>query len=419
MTMALELRDELLPNGVRLITEHNPASLSMSFGFWVNVGSRDEGAELEGGSHFLEHLLFKGTPTRSAGEISSVIENLGGYMNAFTDRDMTTYIARTRAKDQSIATEVLSDMLQNSVLDPKDVEMERQVILEEIKRVQDDPESLIHELYTKNIWKGNRAAHSITGTFDTISKMSVESIKDYYNENYGKVIAVAAGAVDHEKMANDLTSFIQKGLGKSSKNRVKPEHLPGKNIVERDSGQVQLAIAYPGVHYGHDDGAAITILSSYLGVGSSGKLFQEVREKRGLVYSILAYNQSLEDVGAFVVLAGTSKQNVGEVVEVTMNELESLKQGLAPDVLETVKQKTIGMFILGSESNQRRMHQIGVSTLRLDNPRTVDEIVKLLEAVTVEDIARVADRTFNINKMSLTALGMSDADSEGLEKYFS
>ena len=283
MIMTPELRDELLPNGVRLITEHNPASLSLSFGLWVNVGSRDEGGKLEGGSHFLEHLLFKGTPTRSASEISSVIENLGGYMNAFTDRDMTTYIARTRAKDQSIATEVLSDMLQNSVLDPKDVEMERQVILEEIKRVQDDPESLIHELYTKNIWKGNRAAHSITGTFDTISKMSVESIKDYYKENYGKVIAVAAGAVDHEKMANDLTSFIQKGLGKSSKNRVKPEHLPGKNIVERDSGQVQLAIAYPGVQYGHDDGATITILSSYLGVGSSGKLFQEVREKRGLV----------------------------------------------------------------------------------------------------------------------------------------
>lgn len=419
MTMSLELRDELLPNGVRLITEHNPASLGMSFGFWVNVGSRDEGAELEGGSHFLEHLLFKGTPIRSASEISSIIENLGGYMNAFTDRDMTTYVARTRAKDQSIATEVLSDMLQNSVLDTKDVEMERQVILEEIKRVQDDPESLIHELYTENIWKGNRAAHSITGTFDTISKMSIESIKAYYKENYGEVIAVAAGAVDHEKMANDLTSFIQKGLGKSSKNRVKPEHLPGKNIVERDSGQVQLAIAYPGVHYGHDDGAAITILSSYLGVGSSGKLFQEVREKRGLVYSIFAYNQSLEDVGAFVVLAGTSKQNVGEVVEVTMNELETLKQGLTPDVLETVKQKTIGMFILGSESNQRRMHQIGVSTLRLDNPRTVNEIVKLLEAVTVEDIARVADRTFDINKMSLTALGMSDTDSEGLEKYFS
>ena len=419
MIMTLELRDELLPNGVRLITEHNPASLSLSFGLWVNVGSRDEGGKLEGGSHFLEHLLFKGTPTRSASEISSVIENLGGYMNAFTDRDMTTYIARVRAKDQSIATEVLSDMLQNSVLDPKDVEMERQVILEEIKRVQDDPASLIHELYTENIWKGNRAAHSITGTFDTISKMPVESIKGFYKENYGEIIAVAAGAVDHEKMANDLASFMQKGLGKSSKKRVKPEHNPGKNIVERDSGQVQLAMAYPGVHYGNDDGAAITILSSYLGVGSSGKLFQEVREKRGLVYSIFAYNQSLEDVGAFVVLAGTSKQNVGEVVDVTLKELEILKQGLAPDVLETVKQKTIGMFILGSESNQRRMHQIGVSTLRLDYPRTVNEIVKMLEAVTVEDIARVADQKFDINKASLTVLGMSEADSEGLEKYFS
>lgn len=419
MTMALELRDELLPNGVRLITEHNPASLGLSFGIWVNVGSRDEGAELEGGSHFLEHLLFKGTPTRSAEEISSVIENRGGYLNAFTDRDMTTYIARTRAKDQSIATEVLSDMLLNSVLDSKDVEMERQVILEEIKRVQDDPASLIHELYTENIWRGNRAAHSITGTFETISKMSVESIKDYYQENYGEIIAVAAGAVDHEKMANDLTSFIQKGLGKSSKKRAKPGHLPGKNIVERDSGQVQLAIAYPGVHYGHDDGAVITILSSYLGVGSSSKLFQEVREKRGLVYSIFAYNQSLEDVGAFVVLAGTSKQKVGEVVDVTLNELEILKQGLAPDVLETVKQKTVGMFILGSESNQRRMHQIGVSTLRLDNPRTVDEIVQLLEAVSEKDIARVATQTFDLNKASLTALGMTESDSEGLEKYFS
>jgi len=417
--MTLELRDELLPNGVRLITEYNPASLGMSFGMWVNVGSRDEGAELEGGSHFIEHLLFKGTQTRSASEISSVIENLGGYMNAFTDRDMTTYVSRTRAKDQSIATEVLSDMMQNSVLDTKDVEMERQVILEEIKRVQDDPASLIHELYTENIWKGNRAAHSITGTFETISKMSVESIKGYYKEHYGEIVAVAAGAVDHEKMANDLTSFIQKGLGKSSKKRSKPGHLPGKNIVERDSGQVQLAIAYPGVHYGHDDGAAITILSSYLGVGSSSKLFQEVREKRGLVYSIFAFNQSMEDVGTFVVLAGTSKKNVGEVVDITLKELDALKQGLSEDVLETVKQKTIGMFILGSESNQRRMHQIGVSTLRLNTPRTVNEIVAMLEAVTVEDVARVATRIFDLNAASLTALGMTELDASGLEKYFS
>ncbi len=403
-----------------MITEHNSASMSQSLGLWVNVGSRDEGEGLEGGSHFLEHLLFKGTQTRSAVEISSVLENLGGYMNAFTDRDMTTYIARIRAKDQDIATEVLADMLQNSVLNLKNVEMERQVILEEIKQVQDEPASLIHELYTKNIWKGNKAAHPIAGTLNSIQKMSVDSIKDYYESHYRNgIIAVAAGNVDHEKMANHLTSFIRKGLGKPSTKRVVPVHNSGKDFIERETGQVQLAMAYPGVKYGHEDGAAITILSSYLGVGSSSRLFQEVREKRGLVYSIFAYNQSLEDVGAFVVLAGTSKQNVGEVVEVTMNELESLKQGLAPDVLETVKQKTIGMFILGSESNQRRMHQIGVSTLRLDNPRTVDEIVKLLEAVTVEDIARVADRTFNINKMSLTALGMSDVDSEGLEKYFS
>ncbi len=416
--MSLELRDELLPNGVRLITEHNPASMSQSLGLWVNVGSRDEGEGLEGGSHFLEHLLFKGTQTRSAVEISSVLENLGGFMNAFTDRDMTTYIARIRAKDQDIATEVLSDMLQNSILDPKDVEMERQVILEEIKQVQDDPASLIHELYTKNIWKGNKAAHPIAGTLDSIKEMSVESIKDYYESHYRNgIIAVAAGNVNHENMANYLTSFIEKGLGKPSRKRLVPKHVSGKDFIPRETGQVQLAMSYPGVQYGHEDGAAITILSSYLGVGSSSKLFQEVREQRGLVYNIYAYNQSLSDIGAFSIMAGTSKANVEEVVKVTLEELDKIKTGLGSDVVDTVKQKTVGMFILGSESNQRRMHQIGVSSMRLGKPRTTNEIVALLEKVTVEDVTRVADAIFDKNKLSITALGMSETDAEGLQKY--
>jgi predicted Zn-dependent peptidase len=401
-----------------LITEHDPASMSQSFGLWVNVGSRDEGEGLEGGSHFLEHLLFKGTQTRSAVEISSVLENLGGYMNAFTDRDMTAYIARIRAKDQDIATAVLSDMLQNSVLYPKDVEMERQVILEEIKQVQDDPAGLIHELYTENIWKGNKAAHPVAGTLDSITNMTVESIKDYYEAHYKNgIVAVAAGAVDHEKMVNHLTSFIEKGLGKTTRKRVTPEHFSGKNFIERETGQVQLAMAYPGVRYGDEDGAAITILSSYLGVGSSSKLFQEIREQRGLVYNIYAYNQSLSDVGAFSIMAATSKANVEEVVSVTLNELDNVKAGLDPIVVETVKQKTIGMFILGSESNQRRMHQIGVSTLRLGKPRTTNEIVELLEAVSADDVTRVADVVFDKNRLSFTALGMSEGDAEGLNKY--
>jgi predicted Zn-dependent peptidase len=416
--MSLELRDELLPNGVRLITEHNPASMSQSLGLWMNVGSRDEGEGLEGGSHFLEHLLFKGTPTRSAVEISSVIENLGGYTNAFTDRDMTAYIARIRAKDQDIATEVISDMLQNSIIDPKDVEMERQVILEEIKQVQDNPSGLIHELYTKNIWRGNKAAHPIAGTLDSVKKMSAESIKDYYEAHYRNgIIAVAAGNVDHEKMANHLTSFIENGLGEPSTKRVVPEHNSGKDFIERETGQVQLAMAYPGVKYGHEDGAAITILSSYLGVGSSSRLFQEVRELRGLVYNIYAFNQSLSDIGAFSVMAATSKANVEEVVKITLEELDKVKSGMNSEALETVKQKTIGMFILGSESNQRRMHQIGVSTLRLGKPKTTNQIVALLEAVTVEDVSRVSNAVFEKNRLSLTALGMSNADAEGLEKH--
>lgn len=414
--MSLEMRDELLSNGTRVITEHNPATKSISLGLWINAGSRDEGESMQGCSHFLEHLLFKGTETRPAKEISSTIENLGGHLNAFTDRDMTAYFARVLRRDQDIAIELLSDMLENSLLRKEDIEMERQVILEEIKHTWDDPASLIHDLYTENIWRGNPAAHPIGGTIETISKIPIEDVHEYYEKNYGTdLIVVAAGAVDHVKLVSSLENYIKKGRGKCVKDRSKPNHFPGREYIERDTGQVQLCISTPAYSYGSSEAPAQSLIMSYLGMGASSLLFQEIREKRGLVYNIYAYNQSLADVGCFSVFAGTSKQNVEEVARIVFKEFENMKEGLDQETLETLKHKTVGLYILGSENNRQRMHHLGVSTLRTGEPRSVDEVVARLESVTNADIQGVAESMFDVNKIAFTALGVSRTEGEALE----
>ena len=414
--MPLELIDEQLHSGVRVITEHNSATKSISLGLWVDVGSRDEGNSLWGCSHFLEHLLFKGTETRSAKEISSALENLGGHLNAFTDRDMTAYHAMVLSRDQEVATEILSDMLQNSLLRNEDIEMERKVILEEIKQTWDDPAGLIHELYTENIWRGNSAAHPIGGTLETISKMPVDDIRGYYEEKYvGDLVVVASGAVDHERLVSSIENLHQKGRGKCVKDRSKPEYYPGKKYIERETGQVQLSITTPGYPYGSEDAPVQSIIMSYLGLGASSLLFQEVREKRGLVYNIYTYNQSLSDVGAFSVFAGTSKKNLEQVTKIILEEFEGMKQGLDPETLETLKHKTIGLYILGSESNRQRMRHLGVSTLRAGKPRSVEYVVEKLEAVSNDDVMRVAEEMFDSNKIAFTALGVSKDEASSLD----
>jgi predicted Zn-dependent peptidase len=232
--MSLVLNDEILSNRLRVVTEENSSSKSISLGFWINVGSRDEEKKLWGGSHFLEHLLFKGTKNRTALDISSTLENLGGHLNAFTDRDMTAYYARILDRDQKVAVELLTDMIQNSMLREKDIEMERQVILEEIKQTWDDPARLIHELYPENIWRGNPLAHPIGGTQDTIKNMSTDDIREFYKRKYcGELLIVAAGAVDHEELISSLENFDEKGMGKQGKERSKPDHFPGRRYIPR------------------------------------------------------------------------------------------------------------------------------------------------------------------------------------------
>jgi len=414
--MTFELRDTLLSNNVRVITEQNTAFRSMSLGLFVDVGSRDEGDGLWGCSHFLEHLLFKGTETKSSKEISSIIENRGGYLNAFTDHDMTGYYARILGKDQDTAIELLSDILENSLLRKEDIEIERQVILEEIKQTLDDPSSLIHELYAQNIWRNSSLAHPISGTFETISNMQVGKIIDFYKENYrNNLLVVAAGAVDHEKLISSIEKYVKKGRGKCVKDRKRPEFYPSKKCIERDLGQVQLCISAPGYPYGSRKSTVQSIISSYLGLGASSKLFQEVREKRGLVYNIYTHNQNLEDFGVFNVFAGTSKEKLIEVIENIVHEFEYLKQGIDTKELEIVKHKTIGLYILNSERNMHRMHHLGTSTLRTGKPESMEDVVSRLGSVTNEELQRVATEMFKGNKIAITALGITENEVKDLD----
>jgi len=414
--VSVELSDTKLNNNIRVVSESQPYSKSVSLGIWVNVGSRDERKSHWGCSHFLEHLLFKGTEKRNAEEISATIENKGGYINAYTDRDMTAYHIRVLDRDFEVAYDVLQDIIQNSVLREPDVENERQVVLEEIKQLEDDPSSLIHELSMENTWRGSSLAHPISGTLESMKKITPDQVRGFYEEFYGnsELVVVAAGAVDHQKFVGLVEDSVHRNDAKVIKNRSTPVHRGGLNFSPRETGQVHLSISTRGLPYGHKDTPALAILSSYLGVGGSSRLFQEVRERRGLVYAIYTHNMSLEDTGVMGVYAGTSKQNVAQVVDITLDELEKVKSGLSEAALEEVKHKTVGSLILRAESNQQRMSQLGTSTLRLGRPQTLDEVVDRLMLVSNEDVARVSSELFNKESLSITALGMSEREAEGL-----
>lgn len=412
--MNTELSDTKL-GSVRVVSESQPHSKSVSIGIWVKVGSRDEPEGLWGCSHFLEHMLFKGTARRTAEVISATIEKRGGYLNAYTDRDMTTYHARVMDPDLGEAFDVLQDIAQNSVLKDADIENERQVVLEEIKQLEDDPAGLIHELSMGNVWRGSSLAHSILGTAESITNVTVDQLREYYDELYsGELIVAAAGAVDHEEFVGLVEGSVQSRRAKATHMRVTPVHRGGVIAHPRETSQVQLSVTAKGLPYGHRDAATLAVISSYLGAGASSRLFQEVREKRGLVYAIYTHNTSLEDAGVMEVYAGTRSQNVAQVVDLILEELDKVTGGLDEAVLDEEKHKALGSFILRSESNQQRVNQLGVSTLRLGRPQTVDEVVDKLRRVTNEDVVRVSGALFDRDSLSLTTLGLGEREASSL-----
>jgi predicted Zn-dependent peptidase len=388
------IRVSQLPSGLRVVTEHMPDVQSVALGFWVGVGARDEAAEEAGASHFLEHLLFKGTATRSAADIAEAVDAVGGELNAFTTRDHTAFYVRLLASDLELGLDILSDIMWRPAFRPDDVEAERQVILEELHMQADEPEDLAQELLASALWPGHPLGREVLGEEATVSGMERSRLRAYHRRRYrpGATVLAAAGRVGHDAVVAGVEARLTSAGGGLPRRR--PPRAPGERLVVRrhPTEQAHLAIGVPWLTRHDPDRHAATVLTHILGGGASSRLFQEVRERRGLAYAVYAYRTGYDDAGALAVYAGTAPGRAAETLKVLTGEIERLAAGVTAREVEVATGGIVGSMAIGLEDSGARMHRIGRSLLTHGDVPPIDEVTSAFRAVTVDDIGRVVAR---------------------------
>ena len=396
------VRRTVLPGGLRIITEAMPTVRSATFGIWAGVGSRDESPELAGATHYLEHLLFKGTERRSALEITAEIEAVGGDINAFTAKEYTCYYARVLDSDLPRAIDVISDMVCSSLITADDVERERDVILEEIAMHEDEPSDAVHDAFDRALLGDSPLGRPILGTVESIKTLSRGAIAGHYGLRYrpSNLVVAAAGNVDHETVVQLVKkAFTQAGtLGEDDElpeppriGRARVEAAGGIALVSRPTEQANVVLGVPGVSRTDERRFALGVLSSAVGGGMSSRLFQEIREKRGLAYSVYSYASHYADLGMFGVYAGCLPKKVDQVLDLCRSELQMVsEQGITDADLERGKGQMKGSLVLGLEDTGSRMSRIGKSELVYGELLSVDEILDRISSVTLEDIREIA-----------------------------
>lgn len=397
------LQRTILPSGVRLITEQVPGSASVSIGFYVPLGSRDESDREYGSSHFLEHLLFKGTPTRDARTVAAAFERVGGDFNAATSREQTVYHARVRDQDLGMAIEVLTDMVTSSLLDRDEFELERGVILEEIAMTEDDPIDVLWERFYQNFFGDHPLGRPIAGTPESITASTRDEVWEFYRRNYqpNTLVVAIAGNVDHATALQQLTSGLELGgwdLGASAapvarrdRTFVTPTRKQHLESIPRELEQTNILIAAPGLQSGHPERHAFGLLHHILGGGMSSRLFQEVRERRGLVYSVYSFAASHADSGVTGVSAACMPNKAAEAVRVIRGELERLaSDGVTGEELADAKGAGAGGGALALESMHARMNRLARAELVLGEFADLEVGVERMNDVTNEDIRSLA-----------------------------
>lgn len=392
----------VLPSGLRIVTEEVKTVRSASFGIWVNVGSRDETPSVAGASHFLEHLLFKGTARRSAMEISSAIEAVGGEMNAFTHREYTCFYARTIDTDLPLAVDVISDLITSSLVTPTDVDSERTVVLEEIAMRDDDPSDLIHDLYMQTYYGDTQLGRSVLGTVQSIKEMSRSAVFNYYKKRYlpQDIVVAVAGNISHKKVvklveeALSKDGFLDRPGAEPTMRRAPTVRTPGVGtvgVIERKSEQAHILMGVEGVERNDPRRFAMGVLASALGGGMSSRLFQEIREKRGLVYSVYSYGQQFAGSGSLAFYAGCQPSKAVEVAEIIRDiTYEVAAHGLSDEEIARAKGAVSGSLVLSQEDTGSRMSRIGKSELVCGEVMGFDEILTAVNSVTKEDVAEIA-----------------------------
>ncbi|GAA2457814.1 pitrilysin family protein [Actinomadura vinacea] len=407
------VRRTVLPGGLRVITESMPTVRSAAFGVWAAVGSRDESPEDAGASHYLEHVLFKGTRRRSALEISAAIDAVGGDLNAFTAKEYTCYYARVLDDDLPLAADVVSDMVASSVNRPEDVEAERGVILEEIHMRDDDPGDLIHDEFSIALYGDAPLGRPILGTVESINALTRDRIHGYYEHHYvpSDLVVAVAGNIDHDQVVRLVErAFADRLTGgdRPSPPRVDGEPVPATpsvRVLDKDTEQAHVVIGGVGVSRTDERRFALAVLNAALGGGMSSRLFQEIREKRGLAYSVYSYTSQYADTGIFGVYAGCQPGKVDEVLSICRDEIARIAdQGVEGEELDRGKGQLRGAMVLGLEDSGSRMSRIGKSELVYESLLPVDEVLARIEAVTPDDIRAVAQSVLGAPQ-ALTVIG--------------
>jgi predicted Zn-dependent peptidase len=405
-----DIQRQVLPNGVVIITETMQHVRSVSVGVWVRNGSRHEVPDENGLAHFMEHMVFKGTERRSAEDIAREMDSVGGMLDAFTSKEQICFNAKVLDDHLPIAFDVIADLVLRPKFDSDDVKKERQVVLEEIKMDLDNPEYLLHDLFTRGFWPEHSLGRPILGTPETVQKFDREALtrrfQDWFAPN--QILVTAAGNITHQQ----VLELVEKEFGSLKPSPIPEEHpapstgAPINLETKRDLEQVHLCIGVPSLPVAHERRFAIAVLNNLLGGGMSSRLFQNIREKQGLAYAVFSELTPYSDAGLFSVYAGTAKETVGKVLDMTIAEFRALKESPVPaDELRRAKNHLKGSLMLSLESTSSRMSNLARQELYFQRFTTLDEILASIEAVTCEDVQALARQFFQPEQIAVSVLG--------------
>ncbi len=395
-----------LDSGLRIVTQNMPGLETVAMGIWNSVGGRDEQASVNGAAHFLEHMAFKGTTTRTSKQIAEAIENVGGDINAYTSTETTAYHVRLIAEDLPVGIDILTDILQNSTFAEEELEVERGVILQEIGRTLDSPDSKLFDKFQETAFPNQPIGRSLLGPKEIIKKISRDEIKDFMVSNYNpkKMIVSAAGKVDHDKFVEQISKACS-NLPKGTKdNRVVANYKGGEYREVKDLEQIHLITCFKGINIHHEDYYSLLVYNSLLGEGMSSKLFQEIREKRGLVYSISSFAFSFSDTGLFGVYAGTGEKQINELIPALCDELKNSPYSISDNEIDKGKAQLKASLLMAREKANSRCRTAANQLLYYNRIIEPEEIIEKINSVTKKTVEKIS-KSILMTPMTVASIG--------------
>ena len=402
---------DALDNGLRILTEEMTQVRSVSIGVWLTRGSRHESAERSGIAHFVEHMLFKGTATRTAEDIAQQIDSIGGQLDAFTAKEYASYYIKVLDEHLPLALDVLSDIVLNPAFSPEDIEREKMVVVEEIKMVEDTPDDLVHEIFTQGFWEDHPLGRPILGTRETVESFTSESLRRYFTDAYTpqNLIVAAVGNIEHERVRD----LVERTFASLPRNNIglaeQPPTVDPKIIIRnKELEQSHVCLGTSGYRQDHQDRYSSYVLNTVLGGSMSSRLFQNVREKRGLAYAVFSGLSAYRDTGSMTIYAGCANDAVDELIDVVVSEVRGMKIELPDSELRRAKDHLKGSLMLSLESTSSRMSNLARQEIYFDRQYGLDETLAGIEQVSKDDVRRVAHELFSNGSLGATVLGQID-----------